>query len=129
MRDAVRRRRWTTARAEAVRGEDLAMRFLERHRYLIVARNYRPRAGYGEVDLIGWSKGRLAFIEVKTRSSEDTGVAERAVDRSKREHLERTAREYARRVNVEYDQVRFDVVTVVGSNLELFEGAFVPTRY
>jgi putative endonuclease len=132
IRDAVRRRRWTPERAAAVRGEDLAMRYLEKRKYVIVARNYRPRAGYGEVDLIGWENGRLAFIEVKTRSSDETGAPEQAVHRKKRQYLERTAREYAHRADVEFDLVRFDVVTVLELNpvrIELFQNAFSPGRY
>ena len=132
MRDRVRRGRWTPERAAGARGEDLAMRFLEKQRYVIVARNYRPRAGYGEVDLIGWDGGRLAFIEVKTRSSEETGTPERAVHRRKQEHLERTAREYVHRAGVDYDLVRFDVVTVREEGavrIELYRDAFEARTY
>ncbi|MCU1262176.1 MAG: hypothetical protein JWO80_5061 [Bryobacterales bacterium] len=127
MRDRIRSRRWTGERASAVRGEDLAMRYLEKRKYVIVGRNYRPRAGYGEVDLIGWEGGRLAFIEVKTRSSDESGAPERAVHRKKREYLERTAREYAHRASVEFELVRFDVVTILECHppkIELFQNAF-----
>ena len=105
------------------------MRFLERRKYVIVARNYRPRAGFGEIDLVGWDRETLVFIEVKTRSSDDTGSPERAVDREKRRHLERTARDYARRANVAFDCVRFDVVSILGLDpprIELFRDAFTP---
>ena len=127
VRDRVRRRRWTPERAVAVRGEDLAMRFLEKRKYVIVARNYRPRAGYGEVDLIGWDNDRLAFIEVKTRTSEDTGTPDRAVNRRKRELVGRTAREYAHRAGVDASVVRFDVLTILELDpprIELFRDAF-----
>lgn len=127
LRDRIRRRRWTPERAAAGRGEDLAMRFLRQQKYVVVGRNYRPRAGYGEIDLIAWDKDKLVFIEVKTRSADNAGVPERAVHRSKQHYVERTAREYARRAGVELDCVRFDVVTVLGSDpvrIELFRGAF-----
>lgn len=127
LRDRIHRRRWTPEHAAAVRGEDLAMRFLVKRKYVIVARNYRPRAGYGEVDLIAWENGRLVFVEVKTRTGEDSGVPERAVHRKKQEYVERTAREYARRANVEFDRVRFDVVTILEPapiRIELFRDAF-----
>ena len=58
---------------EARRGEDLAYRYLSGNGYRIVARNYRSRSGKGEIDLVGWDQDRLAFIEVKTRASDDFG--------------------------------------------------------
>lgn len=127
LRDWVRRRRWTGERAAAVRGEDLAMRYLARKKYVVVARNYRPREGYGEIDLIAWDGDRLAFVEVKTRTAEESGAPERAVHRKKQDLLERSAREYARLANVEFDRVRFDVVTVLDfspARIELFRNAF-----
>ncbi len=127
LRDRVRRGRWTPERASAVRGEDLAMRYLMKRKYVIVARNYRPRAGYGEVDLIAWEDSRLVFIEVKTRSTEEAGTPERAVHRKKQHYVERTAREYARRANVAFEEVRFDIVTVLEAEpvrIELFRDAF-----
>jgi putative endonuclease len=56
-------RRWRTDPdfAAGRRGEDLAHRFLRREGFTIVARNYRPRAGGGEIDLIAWEKDQLAF--------------------------------------------------------------------
>ena len=97
----------------ARRGEDLAYQFLRRLGYVIVARNYRARAARGEIDLIGWDNDRLAFIEVKTRASEEFGAPGRAVDHAKRRHLVRTAEEFARRSGADPARMRFDVVSVV----------------
>jgi len=106
------------------------MRFLRRHKYNIVARNYRPRVGNGEIDMIGWDGGVLAFIEVKTRSSDATGVPERAVDAEKQRNLIRAAQAYSRSAKVAWDQVRFDVVTVIADRaprIELYRDAFSTT--
>ena len=46
----------------------------------MVARNYRARSGAGEIDLVAWDGDALAFVEVKTRSSEEYGAPEAAVD-------------------------------------------------
>lgn len=94
-------------------GEDLAHRFLRRSGFTVGARNYRPRNGPGEIDLIAWEKEQLVFIEVKSRSSEEFGTPDRAVNREKIEHVIRTARDYAVRSRVDWDQVRFDIVTIV----------------
>ena len=95
------------------RGEDLAHRYLRRQGFTVVARNYRPAAGGGEIDVIGWQGGRLVFVEVKTRASEEFGAPESAVDAEKREFIGRAARDYARRAGVEWERVRFDVASVI----------------
>ena len=74
-------RRYGMARGQL--GEDLAHRFLRRHGCTVVARNYRPRHGGGEIDLVAWDGGTLAIVEVKTRASDEFGAPERAVDAGK----------------------------------------------
>ena len=95
------------------RGEDMAHRYLRSRGCTVVARNYRPRSGPGEIDLIAWHGERLAFVEVKTRTSAEFGTPDRAVDREKRIALERAARDYARRANVGWEKTRFDIVSIV----------------
>ncbi|HUJ20691.1 MAG TPA: YraN family protein, partial [Bryobacteraceae bacterium] len=53
------------------RGEDLAHRFLQGAGMAVVARNYRMASGAGEVDLIGWERDTLVFVEVKSRQTDD----------------------------------------------------------
>ncbi len=127
LRDGLRRKRYAPERALAALGEDLAMRFLRKQKYTIVARNYRPRVGNGEVDLIGWDGDVLAFIEVKTRSGDSTGAPERAVDSEKQRNLIRAAQAYSRSAKVAWDRVRFDVITVIAERaprIELYRDAF-----
>jgi putative endonuclease len=94
-------------------GEDLAHRFLRRRGCTVVARNFRSRSGAGEIDLVAWDGEALAFVEVKTRSSEEYGAPEAAVDAEKRIAIARTAREYSLRSGVEWGKTRFDIVSVV----------------
>ena len=79
--------------------------------YVIIARNFRSPRGRGEIDLIGWHKDVLCFIEVKTRTSHDVKPAEAAVDRDKWRQLSATAREYLRHLPHDL-QWRFDVISV-----------------
>ena len=62
---------------------------------------------------MGWKEGTLTFIEVKSRASGDREPPERAVDAEKERLLERSARDYARRAGVDWDRVRFDIVSVI----------------
>ena len=55
------------ARETGVRGETYAYWYLRRLGYVFIARNYMPRGGKGEIDLIGYDGNTLAFVEVRTR--------------------------------------------------------------
>jgi len=49
-------------------GENIAVRFLVKHGYLILDRNYTRK--WGEIDIIAEKDGKLHFIEVKSVSCE-----------------------------------------------------------
>ena len=122
--DALRRRSLSDNHGRL--GEDLAHRYLRDRGCTVVARNYRPPSGRGEIDLVVWHGEKLVFVEVKTRDSAEFGEPERAVDADKQLHLTRAARDYARRAGVEWQQVRFDVVGVILSprRIEWLRDAF-----
>jgi putative endonuclease len=127
LRHRVRRGRWTEQRTNGVRAEDLAMRFLQKRKFVIVARNYKPRSGHGEVDLIAWDADTLVFVEVKSSVTDERGTPDRAINRYKRDTLERTARAYCAQARVPWENVRFDIVTILGTanpQIEHFRGAF-----
>ena len=98
------------------RGEEDAYFYLRRKGYVMVARNYRTARHHSEIDLIGWDKDVLCFIEVKTRTTYDVKPAEAAVDRKKRHDLRVVIRDYLRtlprRQFPETPRWRFDVITV-----------------
>ena len=130
LRHGARRRRWTADLASGRRGEDLAHRFLERRGYRVVARNYRPASGAGEIDLTAWDGNRLVFIEVKSRSGEEYGSPDRAVDQEKERRIVRAAADYARKAGVPLEDARFDLVNVILSNpprLAIIRDAFRPS--
>ena len=109
--DRIRRKRYPENHGRI--GEDLAHRYLQQHGCTVVARNYRPPSGPGEIDLVVWEGGRLVFVEVKTRASEAFGAPESAVDEEKRVRLVWAATEYARRAGVGWEKTRFDIVSVL----------------
>jgi putative endonuclease len=98
------------------RGEEEAYFHLRKMGYTMVARNFRSPRCRGEIDLIGWDKDVLCFVEVKTRTTRDVKPGEAAVDRHKRREIAAVARDYLRRCPPSC-QWRFDVVSVyyVGS--------------
>jgi putative endonuclease len=113
LRHRARLRRERPEIAEGKRGEYIDHRFLERAGIVIVALNYRTANGGSEIDLIGWEKETLVVVEVKSRSSEEFGAPERAMDSEKEQAVIRGAREYARHAEVPFENIRFDVVSVV----------------
>ena len=78
------------------RGEEDAYFYLRRRGYTIIARNYRSPHHRGELDLVGWERDVLCFIEVKTRTKRDFKPAEAAVDRDKQRELSKVARDFLR---------------------------------
>jgi len=111
------------------RGEEDAYFYLRRLGYVMVARNFRSSRRRGEIDLIGWERDVLCFIEVKTRTTRDVKPAEAAVDRDKQRGLAAVAEEYLRHMAPSC-RWRFDVVTVYYEPqssqplIELFRNAF-----
>lgn len=98
------------------RGEEDAYFYLRKQGYVIVARNFRTARHHGEIDLIGWDRDVLCFIEVKTRTTREVKPAEAAVDRKKRRDLRVMIRYYlrtlTRRQFPTVPQWRFDILTV-----------------
>jgi len=101
------------------RGEKLAVRHLRRNGFKILARNYRCPAG--EADIVALDRrtrthrgdGVIAFVEVKTRTSDRYTDPESAVDAAKRRRLRRVAEYYLAARHAQAFAVRFDVVSVV----------------
>ena len=128
-------------------GEEAAYFYLRRRGYTIIARNFRSPHHRGELDLVGWERDVLCFIEVKTRTTRDFKPAEAAVDRDKQRELSRVARDFLRQMPSAYprgtvparilrDELewRFDVLAVYYDrgdghpSFELFQNAF-PVSY
>jgi len=107
-------------------GEQLAYLCLRKNGYRIVARNYRKY--YGEIDLIGWEKSVLVFVEVKLRSSSDYGLPQDAVNLAKRRQICRVAKEYRNRHQLHAINYRFDIVSIQGKpgqeRVEILKDAF-----
>jgi len=109
------------------RGETLAYWYLRQAGYTIVARNRRHLDG--ELDLVGWDGPVLAFVEVKTRTSDVAGPPELAVNWGKRKRIIKAANEYMRRVPRKSLTYRYDITSVAwdpqaGFQVRLIKDAF-----
>jgi putative endonuclease len=107
-------------------GEQYAAAYLEQLGYRLVAanftlpvgRNLRGAVVNAELDLIAYDGETLCFVEVKTRASDWFAPPQANVDLRKRRQLARAARAYRHLFDLESDPYRFDVVTVLLTELE-----------
>ena len=91
-------------------GEELAAEMLTGKGYYIISRNYT--CPYGEVDIVASKKKTLAFIEVKTRTSEIYGCPAEAVDYRKQKHIKNAARYFLTSSKKKYEEIDFQVVEI-----------------
>lgn len=105
-------------------GEDLAHRYLRLHGFTVVARNWRPPQGGGEIDIVAWEGETLVFVEVKTRASGEWSAPERDIDLEKMRALRRAARDYIRRAGADETRARFDAIAITDGEIEHLRDAF-----
>ena len=96
------------------RGEDEAARFLKAQGYRILERNLKFRPG--ELDIIAQKGNCVAFIEVKTRRTDESGQPFEAVKPAKMRRIISMAETYLRREKLENNSefvFRFDIISIV----------------
>lgn len=98
-------------------GEDKACEFLKKLGFKILERNYRKT--YGEIDIIAIDKDVLAFIEVKTRTSNLFGFPLEAITPWKLKSLIKTAQYYKMTHPKLPEALRIDAVAVTLRNQEI----------
>jgi len=107
-------------------GEKIAVDFLQKHGYKILAKNYKTKLG--EIDIVALDKDTFCFIEVKTRTSLLRGLPCEAVSKIKQRQIAKTALSFLKEKNLLDKKARFDVVSVVYSGeepqLDLIKDAF-----
>ena len=91
-------------------GQQLAAQFLLKKNYQFLAENYYCQAG--ELDLIFADQGQIVFIEVKTRLSNEFGLPEEAITKSKKEKLYQASLQYLTDQQINHDNWRIDCLAV-----------------
>lgn len=108
-------------------GEREAKRYLRRRGLKFLAANFRSERG--EIDLIFRDGDCLAFIEVKTRSSEDWTRPAAAVNAERRRRLSRAALDYLRLLKNPPVKLRFDIVEVLLAEGKVREVRHLPNTF
>ena len=107
-------------------GEARAVAWYEEQGYEVLERNWRRREG--EVDLIVRRARTVAFVEVKTRSSDAFGTGAEAVLPAKERRIRRLAGRWLAELTPASGRalvdVRFDVVDITAEVVDVIEDAF-----
>lgn len=109
-------------------GEELACRYLERHGYSILERNWRHQ--HREIDIIAQWGETLVIAEVKTRGVGSFAEARTTVTREKQAFLISAANAYIRQraldLEVRYDILALDIASDGSYTIEHIPSAFYP---
>ncbi len=103
--------------------EQIAADYLTENGYQIVERNFRNR--FGEIDIIAKDEEYLVFVEVKFRGSQSCGTPVEAVDFRKQRIITKVAWYYLlTHGGNEWTPCRFDVLSIAGDTIRLYQNAF-----
>ena len=108
-------------------GEHAAKKHLQRQGLKFLKANFRSKRG--EIDLVFRDDDCLAFVEVKTRSSEDWTRPAAAVNARKRRLLSQTALDYLRLLKNPAVKIRFDIVEVLLTDGKVHEIRHLPNTF
>ncbi len=109
-------------RARGSRGEAMAARFLENRGFEILHRNLN--LSHQEIDLVCLDNDCLVFVEVKFAQTDSFGHPATWVDARKQEHLRTAAQRFLQEYDFSGYDIRFDVVAILGDEIEYYPGAF-----
>jgi putative endonuclease len=108
-------------------GEQAAKKHLQRAGLKFLTANFRSKRG--EIDLVFRDDDCLAFVEVKTRSSEEWTRPAAAVNARKRRLLSQTALDYLRLLKNPPVKIRFDIVEVLLADGKVHEVRHLPNTF
>src|SRR5471032_221186 len=108
-------------------GEGAAKKFLQKAGLKFLAANFRSERG--EIDLIFRDGDCLAFVEVKTRSSENWSRPAAAVNAERRRRLSQCALDYLRLLKNPAVKIRFDIVEILLEDEKVSEIRHLPNTF
>lgn len=105
-----------------VKGEDIAVKYLQKHGYKILQRNFS--VANGEIDVVAKDGKYVVFLEVKRRNNQAFGLPREAVTLQKQKIIISCATQWLSLNKLYGSPVRFDVVEVVGETVTVWKDAF-----
>lgn len=108
--------------ARARWAEQLVADWYVRRGWTILARNWTMRGG--ELDVVAMRDGVVAVCEVKARASSAYGDPLEAMTELKVARVRRAGHEFVRRECPGFVQLRFDMASVLGTELTVHVDAF-----
>lgn len=111
-----------STRARGRVGESIAAAALIARGYELLDTNYTCRQG--EIDLVCRHRGVLVFVEVRSRADDRHGLPEETISERKRRRIRFAARHYLMVKKLDDVPCRFDVVSILGDVVTVYEEAF-----
>lgn len=105
------------------KAEIRAAEYLTKQGMRIIERNFRNKQG--EIDIIGYHKNYLVFVEVKSRTNTLKGSPEAAVGIAKQRQICKVG-DYYRFLHhlSSVTPIRYDVIAIQGENINWYQNAF-----
>lgn len=103
-------------------GENQACQYLKNKKYIIEKTNFKTNVG--EIDIVARKGRTIVFVEVKKREILVYGRPSEAVDQRKQNKIRNTAQLYLLKNKLASSPVRFDVIEIIGENINHIENAF-----
>ncbi len=110
-------------RARGAYGERRAAEWYVARGFAVLDRNWRS-GRLGELDLVVADGRLVVFCEVKARASDAYGSGAEAITPTKQLRIRRLAAAWLATHDRSANQIRFDVVCVTGTRLDVYEDAF-----
>lgn len=103
-------------------GENIAYSYLVGQGYKIIKTNFKNTIG--EIDIIAYDIDTLVFIEVKQRKTATYGLPREAVNKHKQNKIRLVATSYIKKYRLFDMPCRFDIVEILGGEVNIIKNAF-----
>ena len=92
-------------------GENLSIKYLRKHDYKILNRNFRCKSG--EIDIIAIKNSTISFIEVKSRFFTSFGKPIESITHLKQLKIINSDKYYIFKNNLYNHNIQFDVIEII----------------
>lgn len=106
--------------------EQRACQFLGEMGYGIVETNFLCKSG--EIDIIAVDGDVWVFVEVKFKKSARYGQPYEMVHYAKQQKIGKAAMFYRKKSNISDQSFRFDIISILGDDIEHYKNAFVLSK-